>query len=196
MELLDADDEEYCEEEEELIDETAALALLDELAAALTVVRGLFFDPLALRDGQPDHPSLFPLSFSMRLLHATSRLASASTACWSWVATVLLIAPLPDVASAGLGGVQLEVMTAADVLSLHDEGFVVIKAGLDPDTAAAAGAEALAVEAAGGFSVGGLSGHDATVRDDKTVFLHPVAPTPPPPTSQAWHLGHRALTIG
>jgi hypothetical protein len=70
---------------------------------------------------------------------------------------------------------QLEVLRPEHLTMLHNDGFCVIDAALDPETAAAAGLETLSLESssAAGFGQAGLAGHDAKVRDDRTLFLHP-----------------------
>ena len=70
---------------------------------------------------------------------------------------------------------ELEVLRPEHLTALYDGGFCVIDGALDPTSAAAAGLETLALESssAGGFAQAGLAGHDAKVRDDRTLFLHP-----------------------
>jgi hypothetical protein len=69
----------------------------------------------------------------------------------------------------------LTVLSPEHLSALYEDGFCVVDSALDPATAVAAGLEALDRESSttGGFMQAGLAGHDAKVRDDRTLFLHP-----------------------
>ena len=148
------------EEDEEFVDESTALELLDAKADALSVVRQLF---------------VVERLQQLRLLadeaNATPSAAAQSTPA-AEAAEEARVKRASDLTAAR--SPELHVLTPSHLLTLERTGYVVVDGALSSETAAAAGVEAIRLArmgSGGGFGSAGLAGHDASVRDDVTCFL-------------------------